>query len=117
VRQSKALRRIAIVIEDDPIQRDMIAVLLENDFDVIQCQDAETASLALNARHPSLLITDSNLSGKMDGMELAHLARMNDPTLRIVVISGQPPSGVLPDGVAFFSKPVYPIALIREVTR
>ena len=86
------------------------------DFKVIQCEDAETASLALKASHPSLLITDIKLTGKMSGIELAHLARMIDPTLRVVVISGQPPASPLPDGVTFFSKPVYPVALIREAT-
>ena len=46
--QSKPFRRIAIVVEVDPIQREMIALLLEeSDFSVVQCEDAETASLAL----------------------------------------------------------------------
>jgi DNA-binding response OmpR family regulator len=115
--QSKPSRRTAIVVEDDFIQRDMIALLLEeSDFDVIQCEDAETALLAIKARHPSLLITDIGLTGKMNGIELAHLARSNDSMLRVVVISGQPLSDALPDGVTFFSKPVYPVVLIREAT-
>ena len=115
--QSKPFRRTAVVVEDDPIQRDMIAfVLEESDFTVIQCDDAETASLALKARHPSLLVADINLTGKMNGLELAHLARINNPKVRIVVISGHPPASALPDGVTFLSKPVYPVALIREAT-
>ena len=81
---------------------------------MIQCEDAGTASLALKARHPSLVVTDINLTGKMNGLELAHLARRNDPMVRIVVISGHRPASVLPDGVTFLSKPVYPVALIRE---
>ena len=37
---SKPFRRTALVVEDDPIQRDMIALLLEeSDFTVIQCED------------------------------------------------------------------------------
>ena len=107
----------ALVVEDDPIQRDMIALLLEeSDFTVIQCDDAETASLALKARHPSLVVTDINLTGEMNGVELAHLARMNDPMVRVVVISSSRPATALPDGVTFLSKPVYPVALIRETT-
>ena len=114
--QSEPLRRTAIVVEDDAIQRDMIALLLEeSDFSVIQCEDAETATLALKRRHPSLL-TDVSLTGKMNGVELAHLARKNDPTLRVVVISGQHLAALLPDGVSFLSKPVHPVALIREAT-
>ena len=114
---SKPFRRTAIVVEDDAVQRDMIALLLEeSDFKVIQCEDAETASLALKACHPSLLITDVGLTGKMNGLELARLARTNDPMMRVVVISGQPPPDALPDGVTFFTKPVYPVALLREAT-
>ena len=46
--QSKPFRPTAVVVEDDEIQRDMIAVLLEeSEFEVIQCEDAETASLAI----------------------------------------------------------------------
>jgi two-component system, cell cycle response regulator CpdR len=117
VGQSKPFRRTAIVVEDDAIQREMITLLLqESDFSVIQCEDAETASLALKTRHPCLLVTDVGLTGKMDGIELAHLARMNDPMLRVVVISGQCPAAVLPDGVTFLQKPVYPVELIREAT-
>ena len=115
--QTKPFRRTALVVEDDPIQRDMIGLLLEeSDFTVIKCEDAETASLALKARHPSLLITDINLIGKMNGIELAHLARMDDPMVRVVVISGHRPATALPDGVTFLSKPVYPVALLREAT-
>ena len=115
--QSKPIPRVAVIVEDDDIQRDMIALLLdESDFQVIQCEDAETASLALKARHPVLLITDVNLAGRMNGIELARLARTNNPALRVVVISGQQPMSALPEGVTFLAKPVYPTTLIREAT-
>jgi two-component system, cell cycle response regulator CpdR len=115
--QSTPLRRTAVVVEDDEIQRDMIALLLEESgFNVIQCEDAETASLAVKTRRPSLLVTDVNLTGKMNGAELAQFARTANPALRVVVISGQPLTDRLPDGVTFFQKPVYPVALLREAT-
>ncbi len=69
------------MVEDDDIQRDMIAMLLEeSDFPVIQCEDAETASLALKMRHPILLVTDVNLAGRMNGIELQLTTRA--PTIR-----------------------------------
>lgn len=114
--QSKPFRATAVVVEDDEIQREMIALLLEeSDFDVIRCEDAETALLALKMHRPSMLVTDINLAGKVDGLQLARIARSNDPKMRVVVISGQPPASALPDGVAFFSKPFYPVELLREV--
>jgi DNA-binding NtrC family response regulator len=114
--QSKPFRPIAVLVEDDPIQREMIALLLEEtDFDVIRCEDGETARLALKSRRPAVLITDVSLVGTMTGIELAHLAREADPTLCIIVMSGMPPASALPDDVTFFSKPIYPIELIREL--
>ena len=79
-----------------------------------QSRGASLGRLALKARHPCLLITDVKLAGKMNGIELAQLARKNDPALRVVVISGQQAASVLPDGVTFLSKPVHPTTLIRE---
>lgn len=113
---ARRIRQTAVVVEDDTIQRDMIALLLEQGhFDVIQCEDAETAALAVKMRHPSLVVTDIMLTGRMDGIELARLALDCDPSLRVVVISGQPLAGALPDGVKFLAKPVYPPALLREL--
>lgn len=113
--QSKPITATALVVEDDEMQREMLTLLLEeSDFNVIQCEDAETATLAIQMRHPSLLITDVNLTGKMDGIELAHMARQHDPSMRIVVISGNPLAGQLPAGARFLSKPFYPTSVLQE---
>src|ERR1700744_6600502 len=110
--QSKPFRQTAVVVEDDEIQRDMIALLLEeSDFDVIQCEDAETAVLAIEMRHPSFLITDVNLAGRMDGVELARLARQQDPEMRGIVISGQEPASPLPECGTGAPTSLYPITL------
>lgn len=115
--QSKPFRPIAVLVEDDPLQREMMALLLEeSDFQVIQCEDAETATLVLQKRRPSLLITDIGLVGAMSGIELARTARRLHPNLRVIVVSGRA-APALPDGVIFFSKPIYPVALLREAGR
>ena len=96
--QSKPFRRTAIVVEDDEIQREILALLLqESDFEVIQCEDDETASLAIKFRHPSLLITDVNLTGRMNGIELASLVRQVSPDTRVIVVSSNPPASALPE--------------------
>jgi len=111
--QSKPIRPTAIVVEDDDIQREMLAMMLEDrNFEVLQCEDGETAALALKMKHPSLMVTDINLVGKMDGVDLAHYARQQNADMRIIVISGRPLPRPLPPGAQFFSKPVYPTALL-----
>ena len=47
--QSQPFRATALIVEDDPTQREMIALLLEeSDYDVIACESAEAAELVLN---------------------------------------------------------------------
>lgn len=116
--QSKPIRPTAIVVEDDDIQREMLALLLEqSNFDVLQCEDAETAALALKAKHPALIVTDVNLVGKMDGVDLAHLARQQHSGMRIIVISGRALPRPLPSGAKFLTKPVHPTMLLREAAQ
>lgn len=116
--QSKPLRPIAIVVEDDDIQREMLALLLEeSNFEVLQCDDAATAILALKARHPTLIVTDINLVGTMDGVDLAHYARQQNADVRIIVISGRPLPRPLPPGATFLAKPVYPTALLAAAAQ
>jgi YesN/AraC family two-component response regulator len=52
----------------------------------------------------------------MTGIELVERAREVNPSLRVIVMSGQPLAKALPDGVTFFTKPFYAVELIREVS-
>ena len=115
--QTKPFRAIALIVEDDPSQRDMLCLLLEEShYDVIQCESAEAAELVLakNGGALSLLITDVNLAGSMNGVELAFIAKQRHPKLDIVVTSGRPLAGPLPDGAKFWSKPWAPLDILRE---
>jgi CheY-like chemotaxis protein len=118
--QAKAFRATALVVEDDPMQREMISLLLEeSDFDVIECESAEAAALVLqrNAGQIALVMTDVSLAGTMDGVTLAHVAKRCDPSLEIIVTSGSPVPHPLPEGVAFWSKPWAPLDIIRMAER
>jgi two-component system, cell cycle response regulator CpdR len=115
--QSKPFRATALVVEDDAMQREMIVMLLEeSDYHVIQCESGEAAALVLDqvGTTLSLLMTDVNLAGKMTGQELAAIARSRHPALDVVVTSGKPLSGRLPDGVKFWSKPWAALDVLRE---
>ena len=89
--QSKPLRAMALIVEDDPMQRDMICLLLEeSELDVIECESAEAAELVLERAAGSLvlMLTDVQLAGNMDGVELAHIARKYNPEMGVIVTSG-----------------------------
>jgi len=114
--QSKPCRAKALVVEDDPMQREMIELLLEeSEFDVIACASAEAAELVLqgNGDNVVLMMTDVELAGNMSGVELAHAAKRYNPDLDVVVTSGRPLRQRLPDGALFWAKPWAPLDVIR----
>jgi CheY-like chemotaxis protein len=114
--QSKPFRATALVVEDDPMQREMISLLLEEShFDVIECESAEAAEVVLRrmARELALVMTDISLAGAMDGVSLAHIARRYNPKIDVIVTSGSPLPRPLPQGVQYWSKPWAPLDVIR----
>jgi two-component system, cell cycle response regulator CpdR len=114
--QSKPFRATALVVEDDPMQREMIALLLEEShFDVIECESAEAAEAVLRriGGELALVMTDISLAGAMDGVSLAHIARHYNPKLDVIVTSGSPLPRPLPRGVQYWSKPWAPLDVIR----
>jgi DNA-binding NtrC family response regulator len=115
--QAKPFRAIALIVEDDAAQRDIISMLLEeSDYEVFLCETAEEALLVLDrkGRKLSFLMTDVNLAGAMSGAELAAIARSRHPSLDVVVTSGKPLNGSLPDGVKFWAKPWAALDVLRE---
>lgn len=118
--QSKPFRATALIVEDDPMQREMICLLLEeSEVDVIECESAEAAEVVLahTADRLALMLTDVKLAGDMSGVELAHIARKYNPGMGVIVTSGTPLHAELPDGVKFWSKPWAPLDVIREAER
>ena len=99
------------------MQREMLNVLLEEcDYDVISCESGEAAERVLqkNARCLALMMTDVNLAGRMNGVELARIAKYHNPSLDVVVTSGKPLRESLPDDTKFWPKPWAPLDVLRE---
>ena len=118
--QATPFKPIALVVEDDELQREMVALLLEEcDMGVIQCESAETALEVLDKLGTSLsmLFTDVNLSGDMTGVELAHAATKDYPNIHVVVTSGKALPAELPDQALFMQKPWLTLDLLREAER
>ena len=110
---------IALVVEDDAIQREDVATLLEeSEMGVIQCASAEAALGVLEKMGGclSLMFTDVNLAGAIDGLELARFAKARFPNLHVIVTSGVPRTG-LPEGTTFLAKPWRALDVLREAER
>jgi two-component system cell cycle response regulator CpdR len=115
--QTKPFRATALIVEDEPMQRDMLCLLLEESgYDVIQCESAEAAERVLEktAGTLCLMLTDVQLAGRMNGVELAYIAKERNPKLDVVVTSGRPLAQALPDGAKFWAKPWAPLDVLRE---
>jgi DNA-binding NtrC family response regulator len=121
--QAYPFKCVGLVVEDDVWQRELVAALLEeSEMNVIQCESAEAALRALRALSKvsggvSLMITDVNLAGRIDGVELAHLALEFYPDMHIVVTSGLALARSLPEGAMFMPKPLLPQNVLREAQR
>jgi two-component system cell cycle response regulator CpdR len=118
--QAEPFKPIALVVEDDVLQRELVAVLLdESELSVIQCQSAEQALRVLKKTggRVSMMFTDVKLAGKIDGVELAHFATRWYPKIRIIVTSGQALPQSLPEGAMFMPKPWLPLDVLREAGR
>jgi CheY-like chemotaxis protein len=110
---------LALVVEDDRFQREMLSDLLRDEqMEVIACDSAEAAELVLEQWGASLrlLVTDVELAGRENGLELADGAKRNFPALNIVIVSGRDNLPLPPD-VHFLRKPWQALDLLREAMR
>ena len=110
---------IALVVEDDEMQREMVAMLLEeSEIGVIQCESGEAALRVLEKMGGcvSMMFTDINLAGEIDGVELP-ISSDSFPDMRVIVTSGAGVDRRLPDGATFMPKPWLALDVLREAER
>src|SRR4030095_14922214 len=90
--QQSPYKPIALVVEDDVWQREWVVALLEeSEMGIFLCESAEEALRVLEKMGGcvSLMFTDVNLAGKIDGVELAHFATQCYPNIHVIVTSGR----------------------------
>jgi CheY-like chemotaxis protein len=104
-----------LIVEDDAELRGFAARLLEDgELDTIECESAEAAlaTMLIRGRDVAMIFADIQLSGAMDGIDLAREVRMRWPFLPVILTSGHPREGQLPLGVDFMPKPWQPLNLL-----
>lgn len=98
-----------ILVEEETDERRMLADLIgQAGFRVIEAEDTDAALKAIE-KNPSAraIVTDAHVPGRIDGYQLAELARREHPRLAVILTSGHSDgtSGPVPDGVSFIGKP------------
>jgi DNA-binding NtrC family response regulator len=76
-----------LLVEDDGDSRELLAELLELDFDVITAADGVAGLRAFVDDHPDVVVTDESLPG-MCGTELAQEVKSRQPKAGVVLVSG-----------------------------
>lgn len=110
---------VVLVVEDDMVLR-MRAVDIVEDagFVPVEAVSADEAIQILETRDDiSLLFTDIQMPGSMDGLKLAHAAHKRWPHIKIILVSGQitVTDADKPDDSKFFPKPLEIQQMIAEV--
>jgi PAS domain S-box-containing protein len=84
-------RERVLVVEDEPAVRELAMTMLRRlGYEVAGAQDGRTALEALERTGADLILTDVDLPGGMNGIELARTARQRLPALAVLLMSGFP---------------------------
>lgn len=108
-----------LIVEDEMVLR-MRAVDIVEDagFRSVEAVNADEALSILESRSDiSLLFTDIQMPGSMDGLKLAHAVHERWPSIKIILVSGQvkPTDAERPVNSRFFGKPLGIEQMITEL--
>lgn len=116
-------RPVVLIVEDEFLLRMDAAEMIEAaGFEIVEAGNADQAIEILESRRDiTVVFTDIQMPGSMDGLKLAQAVRGGWPPVKIVATSGRPNVGErdLPEGGRFLPKPYSPrqvTGVLRELT-
>ncbi len=107
-----------LVVEDDGLIRlDLVDTLVDAGYHVLDAANADEAWSILEDTRIGALVTDIDMPGSMNGLELARRVCERWPDCKIVIISGRynPDPANLPESAKFLTKPVGETELFRSL--
>lgn len=115
-----AFSRIAVlVVEDEALVRMGIVDFLEDHgFEVFEAENADDAiTILVSTPRITIIFTDVDMPGGMDGLKLAAAVRNRWPPIKIVVTSGHRKVNLddLPVEAKFFGKPYNPDEIVKAL--
>jgi CheY-like chemotaxis protein len=113
-------RPVVLIVEDELLLRiDAAEMIKAAGFEVVEAANADQAIEVLEARRDiTVVFTDIQMPGSMDGLKLARAVRGRWPPIKIIATSGRVHVGEmdLPEGGRFLPKP-YSHAEVARVLR
>jgi CheY-like chemotaxis protein len=115
-------RPVVLIVEDEFLLRmNATDIVADAGFEVVEAANADQAIEILEARRDiTVIFTDIQMPGSMDGLKLARAVRGRWPPIKIIATSGHVGVGErdLPEGGRFLSKPYSPqqvTGVLREL--
>ena len=112
-------RPTVLLVEDEFLVRMVGAdILTEAGFQVVEAANGDEALTMLEDRDDvSVLFTDIDMPGSLNGLDLAKVAYHRWPHIAVLIVSGKvrPGPDELPPGGHFIGKPYQPAAVVRQI--
>lgn len=113
------LPHVVLVVEDEMLLRMRVVDMVEDaGYVPVEAVDADEAMAILHARSDiALMLTDVQMPGSMNGLQLAHAVHERWPPIRIILASGQLKlsGSEIPQDSRFFGKPLQSDEIIAEM--
>lgn len=118
-RSTDQIEPIILVVEDEFLVRmDAADMIRSGGFEVVEAANANEAISILEARRDiTVVFTDVQMPGSMDGLKLAAAIRGRWPPIRVIATSGNAAVGLddLPKGGRFVPKPYTRVQILTAI--
>jgi two-component system, response regulator PdtaR len=111
-------KQTVLIVDDEPLIRFLVRQILEDaGHEVKEASNADDALSLIAADGITVLLTDIDMPGSMDGLALARDVAARWPNIGVVITSGRrlPRSDDMPQETRFLSKPFSDQRLIDVV--
>jgi two-component system, response regulator PdtaR len=99
---------MVLIVEDDPDVRNMVAAAVDQvDANRAEATSAEDALTFLYDHAPDvgIIFTDVELPGRVDGIDLARVASLRWPWIKVLIATGGERIRDVPENLVFLPKP------------
>ncbi len=120
VQEQQGVPTILLVEDDHLIQSMVEEALTDGGFEVTIFASGEEAIAALKIKPFRAVVSDIHLSGKLEGWDVARVAREGDPALPIIYMTGAAAEDWASKGVpnsVILKKPFAPAQLVTAVSQ
>jgi DNA-binding response OmpR family regulator len=113
------MTRNLVVEDEDDIREMIVEVIRDEGFEIVEAASADAAVGLLDLEGLGLVVTDINLPGRPDGIDLAFAARAAQPGIPVIFMSGRPgkleEANRVTDPVGFLAKPFNFTRLVENI--